>query len=527
LPCRTFVAAQPTGTEIPVTVTTYDMYGQVRTVVGKEQHRNAAYHHDRERRGWPPKRCHRLAGRRDRERHIVYDQATGRATTTQTLDGAGAVTATITRSYDTLGLQTSYTDADGNTSTTTYDLLSRPATINDGRGTQSLNYNGGGEKRGLATQVVDSQAGTFTTTYNSRGAIATETGPDGVTVNHHYDELGQATGLEYLTSCDAGTCTLYYDYEDFDIHGRSRSDSSSFSNSGDGYDSAGRLTGVRQETAQGCALREYTFDRSTNRTQMKSYGPDANGDCQENTPTSDRTWVYDTADRVTAPSHTIDALGRTVTVSGTDLTAGTGTGDVQLTYYANDMVRTMTNGTADATYTLDVMPNRHRAYSVTCGGVTATHVHHYSDETDKPSWTAESGSYTWRINGPGGLSAFYKGANSTVEWQIANLHGDIDAVRIGGSVGLAYTSVTDEYGQSVSGTSPRYGYLGTEQRSADNPSGLTTMGARHYNPETGRFLSTGGAGTGAGDRVRAYSLVTSSTSTARGCPRGGGRSSPP
>ncbi|HEY3002149.1 MAG TPA: hypothetical protein VGJ44_07335, partial [Kribbellaceae bacterium] len=158
------------------------MYGQVRTVVGKNSTatlRTTTIESDAA--GRPSDAIVSSSlGVAIEKRHIVYDQATGRATTTQTLNGAGAVTATITRSYDTLGRQTSYIDADGNTSTTTYDLLSRPATIDDGRGTQTLSYNGGGEKRGLATQIVDSQAGTFTTTYNSRGAIATEIRPDGV-----------------------------------------------------------------------------------------------------------------------------------------------------------------------------------------------------------------------------------------------------------------------------------------------------------------------------------------------------------
>src|SRR5690349_3273750 len=48
---------------------------------------------------------------------------------------------------------------DGVTSTTTDDILSRPATANDGKAAQTSTHDTGAENRGLLTQVVDSQAG--------------------------------------------------------------------------------------------------------------------------------------------------------------------------------------------------------------------------------------------------------------------------------------------------------------------------------------------------------------------------------
>ncbi|KJK53508.1 hypothetical protein UK14_06675 [Streptomyces sp. NRRL F-4428] len=49
---------------------------------------------------------------------------------------------------------------------------------------------------------------------------------------------------------------------------------------------------------------------------------------------------------------------------------------------------------------------------------------------------------------------------------------------------------TDEYGKPRTGqASARYGRLGGHQRSSGTPSGLTRIGARLYNPSTGRFLS--------------------------------------
>ena len=73
--------------------------------------------------------------------------------------------------------------------------------------------------------------------------------------------------------------------------------------------------------------------------------------------------------------------------------------------------------------------------------------------------------------------------------QLANLHGDIVATATLGQAGIDSYTETDEYGQPKSGSSGRYGWLGTHQRDADTVGGLTLMGARLYNPTTGRFLS--------------------------------------
>ena len=73
--------------------------------------------------------------------------------------------------YDKLGRPTQYTDADGNTSKTTYDLEGRPATVFDGKGTQTFGYD---ETSGLLTTLEDSAVGTFTATYNADGAMTEE-----------------------------------------------------------------------------------------------------------------------------------------------------------------------------------------------------------------------------------------------------------------------------------------------------------------------------------------------------------------
>lgn len=495
LPCRTYAAAQPSsGNEIPSTVITYNLYGQPRTNTEANSSgtlRTTTIDYDTAARPTDVSITSSL-GTAIAKRHTVYAQATGYITGSQVLDGAGTVTASITRAFDTLGRATSYTDADGVTSTaSSYDIASRPLTVNDGKATQTVTYNGGGETRGLPTQLVDGQAGTFTASYNVDGNVDTEARPDGLTVKHYYNETGQPTGLEYLTSptCTTAACTLYYDYTGNDSHSKIRWDSSSFSDGGYGYDNAGRLTGARQDTATGCALRDYKFDSSSNRTKLTTYGPDGGGNCQDSNPAVTRTWTFDNADRVTNTGYSYDTLGRTLTTPDDDTLAGDGAGDVTTTYHTNDLVRTITQGNTSTTYTLDVLTNRFRSYSTTTGATTVNRTNHYTNDSDSPSWTAENGWYSRAIGGLGGLAAIYTGAAGHLEWQITNLHGDVVAMRLGtGTAGLSATYVTDENGKTTSG-GPRYGYLGTAQRASDNPGGFTTMGVRIYNPVTARFLS--------------------------------------
>jgi YD repeat-containing protein len=140
----------------------------------------------------------------------VYDPATGQRVRTQSLDAGGTVTAENVRTYDSLGRLTGYTDADGNPSTNTYDLLSRLATTNDGKGTRTYTYDQGAERRGLATSVADSQFGTFTGTYDLEGNITSETWPNGIVMAKSYDEVGQARALTYTRpGCGQPDCTLY------------------------------------------------------------------------------------------------------------------------------------------------------------------------------------------------------------------------------------------------------------------------------------------------------------------------------
>jgi RHS repeat-associated protein len=423
----------------------------------------------------------------------VYDLATGQATRVQSLNGSGAVTAEVVRAYDGLGRLTSYTDADGTVSTFAYDLLDRPTTTTDGRGTRTYGYDGGTERRGLATSVVDSQAGTYTASYSANGTVVAQQWPNGVTVQVEPNEDGEAVGITYgQPGCSAGDCTLFSESLAVSVHGQSRAKDSSLSHQDLSYDAAGRLTSVRDSVDGNCVTRQYGYDASTNRTETVSYNPGEDGACQTGTVANRITRQYDQADRLTTAGYEYDALGRTRIMPAAD-SAVPGGGASTLSYHSTDMARTITQADRSSVYQLDVIGNRYRSWTETRGAVTTTKINHYSADDDSPSWTDEGNNTATRpIFGVAGLVGIYHTATG-LSSSITNLHGDIVAGMAGSTPGLSYTDDYLEDGQlrnAADTGSRRCGWLGAEQRASDTPNGLSLMGARLYNSGSGRFLST-------------------------------------
>ncbi|MEU7712059.1 RHS repeat-associated core domain-containing protein [Micromonospora chalcea] len=492
--CRTQAGGQPeSGLPLPSTVTTYDMYGQPRVQsekVASGELRRTEVTYDSAGRQWQVSVTAAGLGTGLEKRRTVYDQASGQAVRTQTVNGSGSVTGEIIRGYDTLGRTTSYTDADGTVTTSTFDIAGRPVTVNDGKGTRTYTYDGGTEARGLPTSVADTQTGTFTGSYDSEGTAVSQTWPNGLTVNLTTDESGAASNLTYTKpGCGQANCTLYTETVISSAHDQWRSRASTLSAQIYTYDSAARLTGVADTVAGQCTTRRFDFDAATNRTNQVAYGPGTGGACQTTTAGVSREWSYDSADRTSSTGYTYDALGRTLTQPAADTAVTGGSGSTK-TYHVNDMVRSITNGTRSTTYTLDVEPSRIRSWIDSADSLTR--INHYSADGDSPSWTDEgSGKHSRVIGGLTGIAGLFTNTTGVV-WQITNLHGDLVAGMTETGTGLAYTSDYDEHGNarnSADAGTRRYGWLGAHKRAADTPDGSILMGARVYNPSVGRFGS--------------------------------------
>lgn len=500
LVCRIQPGGQPaSGPELPYTVITYGLYGQVRTTVESTsagELRRTTTTYDGAGRTETVAVVASGLGTTVPTVKTVYDRQTGLAVRTQSLDASNNVTAEIVRGYDALARLVSYTDANANTATTTYDIASRVATSYDGKATRTFTYDGGSERRGLATQVVDTGAGTMTATYDAAGSVVSQTWPNSVAVTTTVDEVGATTSITYTrTGCGQPDCTVYKESAGATVHGQWRDRTSTLSAQTYGYDQAGRLTSVRDTVTGACTVRVYAFDgtsgKATNRTGLTTYAPDENGACQTTTVGTARTYTYDSADRLTTSATVYDNLGRTLTTAAADTNLPAG-GNVTMTYYTNDMVRTITQGSRTATYTSDVAASRLRSWTDNASGTAVTRTNHFALDGDSPVWTDE-GNSTWTrpVDAIAGLAAVQTGpAAGNLVWQVVSLHGDVVAGMPNSGLGLSYTSEQTEYGVArvtADIGSRRYGWLGSGQRAADTPDGEILMGVRLYSPATGRM----------------------------------------
>ncbi|MCK9922052.1 hypothetical protein MXD61_09175 [Frankia sp. AgPm24] len=400
---------------------------------------------------------------------------------------------TLTTGYDTWGQVTSQTDVDGNTATT-YDIDGQPATANDGKGSYTYTYDGATEHRGLITSLTvgaGSAPSTFTATYNGDATLATETYPNGLVATRQYDNTASPTALTYAKS---GTTWLGYSEID-NINGQGRIVGTPNQGIEYLYDTSGRLTLARDVRASGstqtCTSRRYVYDADSNRTQEVSY-PDAGTNspgatCSTSTtPTYTLTHSYDQADRQTDTGYAYDKFGRTTTVPAADI-GGTA---LTLDYAADDMVASETQGSTTRSYALD--PAR-RIRSWTQGSTTSTN--HYTDSAgDSPAWIATGAAWTRNIHGIGTDLAATQDNTGTVTLHLADIHGDIVATVPDTTAATSTSSFqeTNEFGKPYDPATayPRYGWLGAKERSHDTLSGVILMGARLYNPTTGRFLQT-------------------------------------
>ncbi|WP_457659209.1 DNRLRE domain-containing protein [Streptomyces microflavus] len=479
--CRTAPAAAVTGggsnpAELVTTVSTYDRWGQL---AGKSETANGS----------------------TRTTTVTVDGA-GRTVRTTVAGGVGdfltAATQTydpvsgqvitkasngqtVTHTYDGLGRQTAYDDGAGNTSTTTYDVLGRPLKVTDSA-PSSTTYSY--DATGRTKTVTDSVAGTFTPSYDPDGELTGEILPGGYRLTLSSDTEGNQTGVAYT---DAAGNTVLSDTADITVRGQQAGHTQTDGSTTEtefAYDTFGHLTRATDRTAQGCTTRTYAFDANSNRAGLTT----ASDDCDSATADASSTTVshtYDSGDRLTASGVTYDAFGRT-----------TATGDTTLTYFVNDVVRSETVGTNRMLWSLDATGRlaRSTAQSKAADGTwstTGTTTDHYNCECESPAWTQHSSGAISRnvADVSGSLLATTTAAGGTV-LQLSNLHGDV-AVRLPLDTSVAPTvQHYDEYGNPLADTAAAtYGWLGAYERDSSTLSGITLMGARLYNPATGRFLS--------------------------------------
>ena len=490
LPCKTKPAAQP-GTaglpDLPVETATYNRLNEPVTqteVVGSTT-RTTTTSYDAAGRG-TSQTVTSSTGTPLPTTTTTYNASNGQLATSVTTEGT--TTRTVSRTYDTLGRMTGYTDADGTVSSKTYDLLGRLATASDGKGSQTFSYS---STTGELTSLTDSHVGTMTATYDDDGQLLTQDLPNGLRQVRTYDAAGQPKTQHYqkMTNCSSNCQWLYFGSRRT-INGQFTELSGSIASRNYFYDKAGRLTRAQDRPAGGsCTVRDYGFDADSNRTSKTTRQPTATGDCDTTSAGAVQSHVYDAADRQVDAGIVYDDFGRE-----TALPASHANGSpMAMSYYADDKTRSVSQGGVTKTYSLD--PMRRQRQVDTIGGDAQTKTFHYSDDTDSPSWTSETtDGLRWKrsIEGiDGSLVGLYDSTDGAV-LTLSNLTGDVvaHASLSATATGPTATFRTDEFGNPQGGSPPRYGWQGTGQRRTEFASGTIQMGVRVYVPALGRFTAT-------------------------------------
>jgi RHS repeat-associated protein len=168
-----------------------------------------------------------------------------------------------------------------------------------------------------------------------------------------------------------------------------------------------------------------------------------------------------------------------------------------MSYYINDMTRSITQGGTTVGWLLDPTEQRQRA---TIPAGTQQDIMHYADGSDAVSWTEHktNGSLTgWERPSTafgGGLAAIATNDNvtTTVTYPLSDLHGDIIATASSDPKATApiETFENDEFGNPRTPSTRQFSWLGTAKRRTFLKSGIVQMGARTYVPAMGRFTSS-------------------------------------
>lgn len=250
------------------------------------------------------------------------------------------------------------------------------------------------------------------------------------------------------------------------------------------YDRAGRLT-QSQETPQGgsCTTRLYTYDADSNRKSLTTRGA-VTGTCATSGG-STRNYEYDAADRLLGGGITYDGFGRITSLPAEDAGGKT----LTTRYFSNDMVAVQTQDGVSNSFELDAsLRQRVRLQE---GGLTGTESFHYDGPGDSPAWTQRGEAWTRNVTGIGGELVAVQENGSAMTFKLTDLHGDVVASASSNpaETKLLSTYRFDEFGNPVSGSAGRFGWLGGKQRKTEFTSGVIQMGARSYVPAMGRFLT--------------------------------------
>lgn len=415
-------------------------------------------------------------------------------------DGPGDDDAATGELVDLLGRTRVYQDANGQVTTTSYDLPGRVSQIDSPVGSETVTYNLDGT---TGPTVIDGQT-LATPHYDAAGRVEWVEYANGVHSEPVVrDNLGRENSVVWKRTSDntvlaSNTVTRRLGGEIID----ETVDGNDANPAGPNYlyDSSGRLTDA-YTTARGTGGTLATI-----RTRYGFASADAScptgtrTNAGSNTNRTSRTvgegsgaavyhYCYDDADRLVSTSEpgvgtiSYDNHGNTTSIWGETRT-----------YDASDRHIATTKGSTEVTYQRDPV-GRIIARSATG---EPTQRYGFTGETDSPDLILDSaGNIIQRIIGlPGGALLTRGGGVST--WSLPNAHGDIVLATDDSGTSQGQARTYDAFGIATGTGLPEnapgsfdYGWLGQHQRPTEHADSLAVtieMGARQYDPLLGRFL---------------------------------------
>ncbi|MBU1671012.1 MAG: hypothetical protein KKF41_06800, partial [Actinobacteria bacterium] len=321
-------------------------------------------------------------------------------------------------------------------------------------------------------QSASDEHGTTAYSYDEAGRLDSKAYPNGVDTSYAYDSSGALSALQMDNP--SGTLKSYSVARDSCARITGLTEDGSLLTTYS-YDAASRLTGESNPFTGGAA---YAYDECGNRTS-------------KTTDSGTTTCTYDPADRLTE-----DSEGNTYTYNGRGdlIRKSDGT-------HALDIARDG-KGRAESIMVMDgIMPvaadyflydAQDRVYMSMEYDPTNPQptplIHSYDMDTDR-----EVALFDYELNID---SLFFSGADGLISattpegtsYMSYNPHSDLSMVTDQSATPLEQLHY-DAWGNKAEQTDQPYAYLGKHQRPDYNDIGLIRMGARLYDPETGRFTS--------------------------------------
>jgi RHS repeat-associated protein len=480
----------------------------------------------------------------DSEGRLIREQAPGESqATVYTYDPSGLVrtandaSGTVTLSYDEAGRIVDSIDSYGAETAFAYDrnqnLVLRRAAVGSLGGSTVYTTSYGYDESDSLVSLNDPAGRHYAFDYDSRGDLKATEYPNGTfswndynaagALIHVYNRHGTLTSpLPANAPADANAIADYaYTYdEDAKRTQETRSGGGlTTTTTHYTYDNAGRLSNV---TLPDGTLRVYNYDADSNRTSIVETPPGGSA-------ATVATYQYD-------PSQTPGTDELTSATTGGTTKTYQYTGDGETTHVGTNVLTwdgrgRLSGGTFGATSVSYGFDPLERNRSRTASGITTRYL--FGGRESAPTFETNSASVIQAssTSGATGDLAFYAGpptTSSSVRFAYYNGHGDTAALAdTAGTRTDAYTY--DPFG-AVSGSpsnTKNEQWMGAYDKKLDAASALVDLGARSYDPATGRFMSVDPADGGSLNAYEATSqdpinnIDTTGTTTV---PIGGGGS---